>query len=264
MKGFLIGLFLLIPGSLLATPLSETKETITTKITSKSKKPIIFGHNLGVTTQTLNRGDVTLGNFVAGVGVTDNFTIATSPWLLNSYNMYSLVSRYRYAIQDNLSLGWQMVYFKTDTFYPNIYQMEAISNSVTLGFQINPIYQFNLTVNHSFFWDETIPYSLRLEPFTDDPYQFSISTLQVIEILENYGASIELGVLGANYKYPYAHAGLSIHYMTTSWLMQFGISASAIAGTFDVYTQTQAQATIDEPNAVATVIHPEIHIQYFF
>lgn len=229
-----------------------------------AKKSVLFGHNLAVTTQTLKKGSLTFGNFAAGIGVTDNLTIATSPWLLNSYNMYSLIGRARWQWSQNIDLGWQVAYFKTDTFYPNIYQMEAISNWWTVGYQPSKRYSLSVSLHHAFFMDETIPFSLRQEPFTDEPYQFSLSTLQTVSVMENYGLGIEAGVLGLNYKYPYAHLGISAHFQWPSWLVQLGVSASAIISSLDVYTQTQADSQFIEAGAATTVIHPEINLQYFF
>ncbi len=225
-------------------------------------KSVLFGHNLTPTTHTLKKGVWTVGNIVLGNGITDRLTIATSPWLFSSYNMYNGFLRSRSAMA-NGELGFQLGYFKTGNFGKNQYQMEAVSLSSSYGYNVTPNYTFTLSVNYMYFFEETFPFSLRREPFNDQPYQFSLTTLHEANLSEKVGFIGELGVLGLNYSYPQLHFGTSMNYKAKSWLVQLGFSQTV--------TMSKAQKSLSQASyhnsqdpTLDYAIHPEFQAQYFF
>lgn len=224
---------------------------------------ILFGHNLSPTTYTLKKGVMSFGNFVAGLGVTDNWTIGTSPWMYTSYNMYSFVSRYGKALDDDHRLGVQAAYFKTDHIHNDLYQMEAASVWATLSQRVNNYYTIDFVANYMYFFDETLPFSLRREPHNNQPWQFSFTTLQEVRLPEGFGLSAEIGVLGVNYAYPQAFVGASMNWRNEWLLVQLGYSQnSTVTGFNRLYTSNQAMMSRDANDDQA--VHPEVHLQAFF
>jgi len=224
---------------------------------------ILFGHNLSPTTYTLKKGVASFGNFVAGLGVTDNLTLGVSPWMYTSYNMYSFVARYGKALDDDHRLGVQAAYFKTDHINNDIYQMDAASVWTTIGRRVTSYYTIDLIGNYMYFFDETIPFSLRREPHNNQPWQISLTTLQEIRLPEGFGLTAEIGVLGLNYAYPQAFVGASMNWRNEWLLVQLGYSQnSTVTGFNRLYTSDQAAMNRDASDDQA--VHPEVHFQAFF
>lgn len=227
------------------------------------EKSIVLGHNLSPTTYTLKKGVVSVGNFLAGVGVDDRLTLGTSPWMYTSYNMYSLIGRYGLALDTDHRLAVQTAYFKTDHINADRYQMEAASLWATVSRRLAAYYTVDLACNYMYFFDETIPFSLRREPYNDQPWQISLTTLQEIRLPGGFGLSAELGVLGLNYSYPQAFFGASMNWKNDWLLVQLGYSQnSTVTGANRLYTSDQALPARDARDDQA--MHPEVHLQGFF
>lgn len=265
---FLLFLLIICSWQPAANATVETTQDPATKsgfTMSDRKKSILFGHNLTPTSYSLGRGVATLGNFAAGIGVTDRLIFATSPWMLNSYNMYSGFLRYRGDWSENRRWALQGAHFKTGHFYPDIYQMEASSAWFVASQDITPFYTVNLSLNYMYFFDETIPFSLRREPYNDQPYQYSVSSLQEVRLPHGFGICGEMGILGLNYTYPQFHFGASMNHRSRNFLVQLGYSNTAtIAGIKGLYTQDQANIGRGKTKQIDYSLHPEIHIQAFF
>ncbi len=240
-------------------------ESLQIENNTPNQKTILFGHNLSATTQTLKKNTWSIGNYVLVYGITDNLTLATSPWMLNSYNMYSAVLRYRKPLSENKDFGVQISYFKTEQILSDFYQMEALSLSGIYHYKFNFLFSTYLNFNYMYFWDETAPFSLRPEPYNDQAWQYSVSLLNEVKLYKKFGTLFEFGILGLNAGKSRAHLGVSFHYRGEQWLFQLGSSFSAIPiGIEKAYTQKQAKALSEDPSGDQFMVHPEIQIQYFF
>lgn len=239
--------------------------TATVGARAADENSIVFGHNMSPTTHTLGRGVMSFGNFLAGGGVTDHLTIGTSPWMYYSYNMHSLVARYGSDIDADSRWSVQAAYFKTGAFAPNLYQMEATSLWLNWAKRLTPYYTLNIVGNHMYFFDETMPFSLRREPLNDDPWQVSLTTLQEISLLGGFGLSAELGCLGMNYVYPELFYGASMNWKNSWLLIQIGFSLNmTLSGADTLYTRNQGKFGRVAGQYHDRDMHPEIHLQTFF
>lgn len=231
---------------------------------ARADEAILFGHNLSPTNYTLHKGEASVGNFIAGVGVNDNLTVGTSPWLYTSYNMYSVVGRYGAPFGDERRWGLQGAYFKTDRILADVYQMEATSVWLSASQRIAPHYTLNIVANHMYFFDETIPFSLRRNPGNDQPWQFSLTSLHEVALVRGFGFLAELGVLGLNYAYPELYFGTSVNWRASRFLAQFGFSQNLTPnGAGRLYTPQQAFGATSG-DYYDQAMHPEIHLQAYF
>jgi hypothetical protein len=142
-------------------------------------------------------------------------------------------------------------------------------------------YDFGATTYYSlkfsYFWNDDAPYSIRMDPGSDGIRgQVDLTTLTKFPFWESFSANIEFGGLGLNYIYPYAHGGLSLAYMSKSWLVDLGASYTVqfrelgqstawAPGRYDGRAHTSA---IDGETFyfkyLQTALHPEVQFQYFF
>jgi len=230
-----------------------------------------FGHNLSPTTHSLKENQVTFGSYLIGYGLTDHLLIATSPWIYSNYNMSNLALKYTNSLNDRWNYVSQTIYFKTFNGFSNRYKMESIMTSLGVSTQISKDVEVTFNFNYMFYWDETLPFSLRRETLNDQPYQYNFTALFEFMPESDLGVLIELGALGINYKYPQVISGFSVHYKMSHFLIQLGIS---ITGTpksyfnstrYDYNQHKISKEFIDEESVKRDFsIHPEIQLQYFF
>lgn len=230
---------------------------------------VLFGHNVTPTTYTLSKSQMTVGNYVAGIGLTDQLTIATSPWLYSSYNMYSAIVKLRGCLsKTDAACDWdwamQAMYLKTGHFGSSTYQMTALSDSFVVKKDFADFYSLNFAVNFMYFFDETSPFSIRREPYNSDAYQVTLSALQEVRLPYHFGLLVETGMLGLNYVYPEMHVGLSISHRSRFTLAQLGFSQTYTSGTLTrMFSTNQTQSlTSGEPGRDFSM-HPEIQFQIF-
>lgn len=262
---FLAGILALFSVICRADELSQSSqvEMIEIKPTAKS---LLFGHSLSPTTETLTKGVWTLGTTVAGYGITDQLLVGTSTWMFYDYNSPNLVLRHRWSLGNSFfdEFAAQLLYLKSSNFYPNFYRMEVGMMWLTWRKKVNPNYTFYLAANGMYFWDETLPFSLRRNPGHDRADQYSLTTLHVLSFTEYLGLSLELGVLGLDYTKPLFHNGYSFFYKNNTWVAQVGISISASPYNLErLFSQSQDTAT-NNHDYYDYSIHPELQIQYFF
>jgi hypothetical protein len=234
----------------------------------------LLGHNLSPTTYTPEKGRVSIGTYAAFVAVTDDIVIGTSPWMYFDYNMYTLVVRQGKQIDEKSRLGWQMIYFKTDrdsSFISDGYQMEAFSGNLTYTRRLNNRFALHFNYNHMYFLDETVPFSLRREPFNDDTFQSTVTLLAEVQGTSDWGFLGEIGVLGLNYVYPQTILGLSTNYKSNNYLVQFGFNITStpkalfISPRVDANNYNNGRLTNDRYDGKNDFsIHPEIQFQYTF
>jgi len=131
---------------------------------------------------------------------------------------------------------------------------------------VSPNYKINVTLNYMYFWKEGQPFSLRREPYNDEPFQFSLSTLHQLYFSDKILTQFEVGVLGMNYAYPFLQLGSSFVYLEKRYSIQLGASVSVMPP-WNYNSQAGALASrtiLTGENSQDTSIHPEVQVQYWF
>jgi hypothetical protein len=232
---------------------------------SVAKASFSFGHNLASSSETLPKGQVTAGSYALGYGVTDRFTIATSPWLYMGYNMNNMILRHSIPVNADNEIGQQLAYFDTYKTPTEAYIMRAASYSLTWKTVVDPSYNLYVCANYMYFWNEARPFSLRREPYNDLPYQYSISTLHQFHISKNFLTQFEAGILGLNYTYPFLHGGASLGYFGKTFSYQIGASVSRVGepNHWQKPSYTDGPA-VEGESTEAMSVHPEVQLQAWF
>ncbi len=206
----------------------------------------LSGHNLTPTSYTLRKGEVALGYYVVGVGITDQWTLATSPWMDVVYNMPMVDSKYSW---NGGSVFQQMavegMYFHSLPFFWNWIDQKSIFLRLTGSHRFVSYYTAHLSVGAQYFFVRNRTYSLHLEK-TDST--LSLSSLHEFHVWGPFGFFFELGMLGLNYGNPRIHMGLSL-FARWSWgLIQVGESSSQ-------------QSARNEYGKRYSTYHPEVQLQ---
>lgn len=263
---------------------SETPTEQAPEVPSPSpKKAVIFGHNVTPTTQVLAANDFTVGNYVLGWGATSEWTVAVSPWIWFQYNTPNFHMKWGKKYSDYINYGLFFSYFHSDRHSnpmssQNLYQWQSASlhGLYSVKTASNKTFYFNL--HYAYFWNEDMPYSIRMDPGTEISGQIDLTSLTQIPLSwKNTSVLLEFGGLGINYLYPYVQVGASIAYQGQHWLLQFGYSYTtkfADIGSGKPYDTTRWQEPRWQENKSDDMFsnyryyeastHPEIHIQYFF
>lgn len=238
-----------------------------------------FGHNMSPNTYTLSQGGYSFGPYAIAVGLTDNITIATSPWMYYGYNSHNYMIRTSYKLNSNFQLGGQMMYLKT--YRTNInqvhnkdyavkeegYQMEVIKTYLTLSHKVSSVLTNHYSLTYDHYYDETFPYSIRREPLNDDPYQFNLTNLMEFTLTDNIINQFEFGILGLNYFYPQIIIGTSIGYKFSSSYLQFGISTTGTPISYFSPKKIDIHQDYDISRDNVKYdfsLHPEMQWQFFF
>jgi hypothetical protein len=230
-----------------------------------SANSFILGHNLGITTAVPEKGTVTAGNFLLGFSPTDSCIVGTSPWMAVEYNSFSLLGRCKLTDETTYfnSSALQFGYIKSDDSLGEFYRQDVGLFWYAIENRINDVYTLFTTINYMYFWDETVPFSLRREPGNDQPWQISISTLHQVRWTKFTGFHFEFGILGLNYGTPLVHNGYSVYTSGENYLIQLGVSMSASPNNFDrLYERSGSSGTTVETYDFS--VHPEVQLQYFF
>lgn len=240
-------------------------------------KQIRYGHNLSPTTETLKTGKFTAGFAAVTLGVTDNLTVGTSPWIAWDYNMINLAVRWKHKIDPQNTIGLQTHYFNTynedkKRFERTTYSMHAISQFFTYSYRLAKQTNLILNINPMYFFDEEVPFSLRRSGATEDSYQINSTALLQTRILPWFTTNIELGVLGANYTYPQMITGLSgTFFIGQSFLFQLGFNITAVPRAMFGSQGVDSNSTVrsfrtffKQDLQIDRSAHPEIQIEYFF
>ncbi len=231
-----------------------------------------FGHNVTATSYTLPKGHASVGNYFLAYGLTDEWMIATSPWLAINYNMPMIGLKFSSAdslVSSRLSL--EVAYLKTYDYGLDWYHQESWLNRLTLTYVINPSYRVHVGFGFQYFLEDRAPFSLRPPSLTKTPVTTSLSALQEIQLTQSTGMFIESGILGANYPNPYGHLGLSGFIRWSNAFLQLGASTSIPLGGSataqdtgywkkpwkNIYGEYHSSIYFSNPVAV----HPEIQLQ---
>lgn len=232
---------------------------------SSSQASFSFGHNLASTSETMLKGQTTAGTYALAYGVTDRFTIATSPWLIVGYNLNNAIARHSIPVSLDYEIGQQLAYFESNPNLGSAYMMRAASYSLTWKAMMDPSYTLYVCGNYMYFWNERRPFSLRREPYNDLPYQYSVSTLHQFHISKNFLTQFEAGVLGVNYTYPFLHGGASLGYFGKTFSYQIGASVSRVGHPNRWQKPSYYKDTAVEGESTEAVsVHPEIQLQAWF
>lgn len=236
-------------------------------------KPVLFGHLLSQTTEILEPGQCTAGFLALGCGLPWGLNLVSSPFIYGNYNMYNGVLRWAPPSEEIKDWSVQYAYFKTFDSVNRTYQMESHSLWLTKRYQINDFYIVYVGLNYMRFLDETAPFSLRREPFTNDPSQSTLYSLHEFIINDHFSFFTEAALLGLNFVYPNFHFGWSAAYRGDNWYMQMGLSATGLIAyaanatyntQYQSYKNNNASFTFEESYKMAVSVHPELGLQYFF
>lgn len=236
-------------------------------------KPVLFGHLLSQTTESLESGNCTVGFLGVGCGLPAGFNLMTSPFIYANYNMNNGILRWSPPNEAIKDWSAQYAYFKTFDSKNHTYQMESHSLWLTKRIQVNDFYIAYVGFNYMHFLDETAPFSLRREPFKTDPGQSTIYALNEFVVSDHVSFFTEFAVLGLNFVYPNFHFGWSTAYRDGNWFIQLGLSATGLIAyaanatyntQYQSYKNNNASFTFEESYKMAVSVHPEMNIQYFF
>jgi hypothetical protein len=238
-----------------------------------NERIVNVGHNLSPAANQLAAGQLTMGGYFSGYGISESVMVGTSPWLASHYNMYSGFLQARSRLTGSSSLAMRFGYMRTFEG-PNLldtdFQMEAASASVVYGVNVNSRVRLHLNATIYYFLEETFPFSIRREPGTDDPYQHSVSLLVESQLTRHWRINGEVGVLGLSYLYPQLISGGSLGYQNGGWYTQLGFSVTGTPRAY--FSSAKADIPIVDLNdpfdreqmKYDFSIHPEVQLQYYF
>lgn len=235
--------------------------------------PRLFGHNLSPTSYTLEGGEVSAGSYALALGIGDNWTLGTSPWMITQYNMPCIISRFGFDTNNEAiqRVSLEFDYFKTFPYFFNTYNQESTMTRLTVTHQFSSQYTMHLTAGYQYFMNANTPFSLRMISNSTDMKTISLSSLHEVSFTSRDGLMFEAGMLGVNYPIPYFHTGISLYKKWRGGFFQIGVS-----GTFLALETTSASdivsgwADVLDPTADIgprvferkLAIHPEIQLQF--
>ncbi len=257
-----------------------------------SAEAMPVGHNLFTTSYLMPSGRWTVGNYFLGAGVTPWMMVATSPWLLVNYNMFNLVLKFGTPNGNAINrFSFEASAFKTYTGMWNLYKQMSAWLRGTFTHRWSGGWATHFGGNYQYFWNDDNPFSLRPTGWNSDRYTLSLGMLNELDLGGGYTLFLETGCLGLNYKYPFAHVGISLNRRFSWGYIQFGASVSRRAApgapkspsdfsttaAYNSWAQTyysgggnsdyviwQFDQSIDWNLQGKTLLHPEIQVQYFF
>lgn len=217
----------------------------------------LLGHNLTPTSYTIPEGHFTPGTFAVAYGITGDWSIGTSPWIIAAYNMPMIESKFGFRTDTFFQhASLDLNYFRTFEYGFNFYKQESTFVRLTGSHRFSETYTLHISAGHQYFFDDTKPYSLRLIPGNGSRTNLSLSTLNEFHLFaKGLGVFAEVGLMGLNYSVPWLHTGLSAFYYRNWGLFQLGVSRTVSLGRVPYYVNAG-------PVTVA-YWHPEIQIQFF-
>ncbi|MBY0385080.1 hypothetical protein K2X05_07965 [bacterium] len=243
------------------------------------------GHLLSSNNHVLQKNEWGLGTMYAGYGLTEQWTIATSPFVLFDFTMLNFQTRYAWSLNQKSRLGFDFAYYKSlndkkSEYYDfcarigdpieqcitNVertigykkFRMEAWSVKTTYSQFITDFYRASSTLTYFYYLDSTRPFSFRMDPANKDKFAISLTTLHEFKVSQNGYLNLEAGFWGLNYQHPYYHAGLTYNYQLTRWTLSAGFSSTF---NFD-FPKEKVRKFVYYDSRYS--IHPELQIQTFF
>lgn len=229
----------------------------------------LLGHNLTPTSNTLHQGEITAGTYALAVGLNENVTVGTSPWLVWLYNMPALSVRYGLETEGFFTrVSVEQLFFKTFKYGYNMYQQQSSWTRITATRRFDGFYSLHGNLGLQYFWDDAVPFSMRPIPTNGTPITLSVSTLHELHFTDSFGAFFETGLLGVNYPNRYAHVGLSGFYKWSRGYVQIGISKTYPIGPeyislnqFEIWENDQGEWRASVYRKSPAPIHPEVQFQ---
>lgn len=200
---------------------------------------------------------MSVGTLYAGYGVSENLTVAVSPFLYTNYGMHNLFGRWTTRVGTDKNVMFDLGYYKSFT---SQYVMEAVSFKSGLSTNTGQ-YRLNVAVSGYYYFESERPFSLRMVPYNSDKYALILSSLHEFALTRRVFLNLELGALGLNYTYPYLQTGGSFAYQGDSFYAGVGASytvARQIPEDRTLYTGSLGQTWKNSS------LHPEVQIQFFF
>jgi len=233
------------------------------------QKTVFLGHLLTPTTYTPKKNVVTAGTHIISYSPSDSLMLGTASFLALFYNTPNLFLKYGKQYSEKSRWALQVDYFKSSSaqlFSNNtFYEMEGAMIWGLWSTDLNPIYTIHYSLNYMYFINEGKPHSLRREPFNDQPYQFTFTTLHEVKVTEKFGIAAEAGILGINYVIPNIHLGVTFRYTGKNFLVQAGFSIDRHLFSSDKAEAYAAENLIlDLSHTTSSLTHPEFGFQYFF
>ncbi len=222
-----------------------------------------IGHNVSPTSYTLAADELTLGSYAVGYGITDNWMIATSPWMIVNYNMPMIATRFAFASDSVIHrFAIEFDYFKTFEYGFNLFKQESFFVRMVATHRFSKNYAMHANAGYQHFYDDNSPYSLRPVWNLSDPTTLSIGALHEVNVAKDLGFFFETALLGVNYPVMYAHIGASI-FARSSWgFVQLGVSRSMPLGSPGWYLVTQRDGSEQYTFMRGASFHPEIQLQF--
>lgn len=254
---------------------------------NQSFRSLSTGHLLSSNNTVLQKKQFAVGTMYTGYGLSDRWTIVTSPFVLYDFEMLNFQSRYAWDLKKDRRLGIDVGYFKSlqnkNSEYlgycraqvPPVsieqcieateksagykkFKMEAWSVKTTYTQLMHKNYRLNATLGYFHYIDDTRPFSFRMDPANNDKYALSLTSLHEFKISKKKFINLEAGFWGLNYQHPYYHIGLTYGYQTQRWLFSAGASS-----TFHPDFPNEKVRKFAYYDSRFS-IHPEIQIQRFF
>lgn len=293
--GLLVFIFLIFQVYVVATLAKTAKQANTANF--------FIGHNLTASTEAPKKSQWTVGNYAVGYALTDELMMATSPWILTSYNSHNYHLKWTKPISSSERMGVFLSYFESinttpfmsvqkgtpqvlangtavqqDYFKLNRYQWKSVSTNFLYSVEKENNESVFLNFKYSYYINDEYPFSLRMDPGDEKRRgQVDVSSLfKWNEPKENFSWAFELGVLGLNYVSPFLHTGVSAMFYDDNWSMQVGASFTAMfnellsARAYQVGRLDERSHYSSSENQYYTyryyqsAVHPEIQIQYSF
>jgi hypothetical protein len=227
-----------------------------------------FGHNMSPNSYTLNKGGCTVGPYAAACGITDDLTLGSSTWLYWNYNMYSAFFRAGYNLNSEWRASIQSAYLKTFDVGKYLgYVMESSRSHLTLSHKRSSIITVHYNVTYEYFFDETLPHSMRREPLKNDPYQLSATALLEYEASKDYLLHYETGIHGVNYHYPQLLVGFSGGRKFKNSFLQIGVSMTGTPKAYftsNRFDSSRVNSRTRNFMKYDFSVHPEFQWQYVF
>lgn len=230
-----------------------------------------FGHNLSQTSVLLPAKSCTVGIQILACGISNRFSVGTSPWLLTDYSMPNVYLRFGLAESESSRLAYQFSYFKAERRNEYIgYDMEAVWNGFVYSSRIAPAAIAHLNFQVNYYANEVRPFSLRRRSTVNSPWQLNASMLLQADLGAGFFLLGELALLDFARPPFRFHSGASIGRRSGNWEWHGGYSITAAPRAWfspvrvDLgYFPTDQQVTIDQLQADFSM-HPEFSVQYFF
>jgi len=239
-----------------------------------------FGHDTSSTSYTLHDHECTVGIQTLACGLSDEFSLGVSPWLMADYNMVATLARWRFETSPTEQKALQFGYFKTFEAHRGSslgYQMELAWFYYIQSYFLTPNAILHWNAQAMYFRDDKRPFSLR-RPWVDRrPLQVNATALAELHVYQGWYLNAESGVLGLLQTDPQILIAVTLEYRLSNWLFHGGLSQ---LGTLAAYRapllRSDAQQDLrwqpdgfDSPMDPSLAkydysIHPEFAIQYYF